>query len=352
MSKGVARTKQKAMEKMGKAEGTIDLQMNQHKEAFGVTYEAMKKLSKDANDLMVIMKNLSVAQAQCAQDIHDLFQTQDQFYNTALKLQDSTRFVDNAREQFDTTLHEDMLEPISLYLGQYKEMKHRLEAYQTRRVDKDRYARDVRKAQEKGKYAELPHAEEKLRLAKQNYTALHDELMQDLPTMQKDKLEFIPLVVSTYVNAYTEYFRSAAKAMAETRAMTDSIDGNRVHGYAHCITPLDESAVKNMAGMEPGAHDSAEPEAAPAPKASKAPAAAAPVAAAAAPPPKPTPAPPKPTPSGPTATANFDFEAQEDNELPFKKGDVLSILTQDGDWWDAELNGAKGMVPANYLTLN
>jgi amphiphysin len=455
VSRGTSRMKQKALERMGKAEGTIDLQMQQHKDRFEETYESIQKLSKDSNDLMIVMKRLSVAQAVVAADIHELFQTQDTFYNTALKLQDSTRFVDDARQLFDDTLHEDMLEPISIYLGQYKEMKHRIDTYDTRRVDQDRYAAEVRKAQEKGKYAELPHKEEKLRAAKANYSALHEELMVDLPAMEKDKIAFIPLVVATYVTAYCEYFRSAAKSMAESRAMIDSLDTQAVHGafsfaslhslspplfrsffsvlffcsplwpqlslpvgflpsvdcfficppfhvlpaphrplssagglltrsvfsrfsgllwiwpyrcrgpptpqprgfvplyligYPHTITPLDESSVKNfqiVGGGEVTAGDSSgEEEDAPKKKEAKSKPAPAPKAA-----PKPK-APPSRGPKGPTATANFDFEAQEDNELPFKKGDTLTILSQDGDWWDAELNGAKGMIPANYVQMN
>lgn len=55
----------------------------------------------------------------------------------------------------------------------------------------------------------------------------------------------------------------------------------------------------------------------------------------------------------PTATALWDFAADNDDELSFNAGSVLSIIAQsDPDWWDAELNGKKGVVPANYLKMD
>jgi len=38
-------------------------------------------------------------------------------------------------------------------------------------------------------------------------------------------------------------------------------------------------------------------------------------------------------------------------DLGFKAGDELKILNQEGEWWDAEKDGKRGIVPANYVDL-
>jgi len=50
------------------------------------------------------------------------------------------------------------------------------------------------------------------------------------------------------------------------------------------------------------------------------------------------------------ATALYDFEAQSPQDLPFRKGDTIRILNNsDKSWWEGELNGRQGLVPANYV---
>jgi len=55
--------------------------------------------------------------------------------------------------------------------------------------------------------------------------------------------------------------------------------------------------------------------------------------------------------SGPRARALFAFSASSEAELSFQAGDILSIISQDGGWWTAELNGRRGFVPSNYVEL-
>lgn len=55
-------------------------------------------------------------------------------------------------------------------------------------------------------------------------------------------------------------------------------------------------------------------------------------------------------PAHPQAKALYDYTGQTDEELSFHEGDLLSIHQKDpGGWWEGELNGRKGWVPANYL---
>lgn len=88
------------------------------------------------------------------------------------------------------------------------------------------------------------------------------------------------------------------------------------------------------------------PAPAPAPTTTSAPTAA-PAAGAAAP------SQSQATSDGPTATAQFDYEAAEDNELSFPEGaKVTNLEFPDDDWWFGHYQGASGLFPANYVTLD
>jgi len=47
----------------------------------------------------------------------------------------------------------------------------------------------------------------------------------------------------------------------------------------------------------------------------------------------------------------YQFDAANDQELSFKTGDILTILSQNGDWWQAGLNGKFGLIPGNYVEI-
>jgi hypothetical protein len=49
--------------------------------------------------------------------------------------------------------------------------------------------------------------------------------------------------------------------------------------------------------------------------------------------------------------ALYDFEAQAPEDLPFKFGDVISVLAEEGEWWKGELNGRTGYFPSNYVRI-
>eukprot|EP01100_Stratorugosa_tubuloviscum_P012323 TRINITY_DN580_c0_g2_i1.p1 TRINITY_DN580_c0_g2~~TRINITY_DN580_c0_g2_i1.p1 ORF type:complete len:1264 (+),score=732.79 TRINITY_DN580_c0_g2_i1:136-3927(+) len=65
--------------------------------------------------------------------------------------------------------------------------------------------------------------------------------------------------------------------------------------------------------------------------------------------PLPSPVKSAPSKAGPKCKALYFYDAQHDDELTFKEGDIISILGKDGDWWTGELRGAKGLFPANYV---
>jgi len=52
----------------------------------------------------------------------------------------------------------------------------------------------------------------------------------------------------------------------------------------------------------------------------------------------------------PKAKASYAYQGQTPDELSFKEGDVIIIHKKDpGGWWEGELNGKRGWIPANYV---
>lgn len=57
-----------------------------------------------------------------------------------------------------------------------------------------------------------------------------------------------------------------------------------------------------------------------------------------------------PQPQKPRCQALFDYPGTNEGELPFSAGDIITIIQKDdAGWWEGELNGVKGWIPANYV---
>ncbi|XP_051751898.1 GRB2-related adapter protein 2b [Ctenopharyngodon idella] len=52
------------------------------------------------------------------------------------------------------------------------------------------------------------------------------------------------------------------------------------------------------------------------------------------------------------ATGKYDFAATAEDELSFRKGDIIKILGTNDDWFKAEINGMEGYVPRNYIKIH
>lgn len=49
--------------------------------------------------------------------------------------------------------------------------------------------------------------------------------------------------------------------------------------------------------------------------------------------------------------ALYPYQAQNEDELSFEKGDVITVLAKEEEaWWRGELNGVSGVFPSNYVS--
>lgn len=51
------------------------------------------------------------------------------------------------------------------------------------------------------------------------------------------------------------------------------------------------------------------------------------------------------------ARGKYEFTASADDELSFRKGDILKILSSQEEWYKAEMNGHEGFIPKNYIEM-
>ncbi|KAL5499898.1 hypothetical protein EMCRGX_G011366 [Ephydatia muelleri] len=60
--------------------------------------------------------------------------------------------------------------------------------------------------------------------------------------------------------------------------------------------------------------------------------------------------PPAPKPQLPLCKALYDYDAFDADELNFKEGDIIEIITEDPTgWWKGRLKGKEGVFPNNYI---
>ena len=45
----------------------------------------------------------------------------------------------------------------------------------------------------------------------------------------------------------------------------------------------------------------------------------------------------------------WDYQAQQEDELSLARGEVVEVMTADGDWWIGAIGDCVGAFPSNYV---
>ena len=50
-----------------------------------------------------------------------------------------------------------------------------------------------------------------------------------------------------------------------------------------------------------------------------------------------------------TCVALYVYMSTVEEDLTFNKGDIITIIKEDGEWWTGTKDGRTGTFPANYV---
>ncbi|KYQ89508.1 SH3 domain-containing protein [Tieghemostelium lacteum] len=365
---GFARTKQQVFQKTGHSDETIDVQYAYDKERIVTTEERMLRIQKNHKKIIDLYKDLANVLSTISTDACDLYDTSDVMYTPAQRLKDlSDKIAANDQAYYDITAT-TFVQPLNDHLGQYTAIKKRGEELATRKIDMDRYKKEVGQLREKatGSNAKVKLAptEEKLRICKEGYDALHEELLRDMPLLFEDKYPLFQYLTAGAVKGQEEFYSSTAREWSYFPPMVQSVNDTLGSSHMEVITPVESSSASvnirdDAVFSESG--DTGKPSKSikekdrnstysPTSSTSSASSTTTPVTLN-----KTTP-PPQPyaPPSGGAkkqAQALYDFNGLDATELSFKAGDRITIHKAEGEWWEGEINGQRGFVPGTYVKL-
>eukprot|EP01100_Stratorugosa_tubuloviscum_P000275 TRINITY_DN1059_c0_g1_i1.p1 TRINITY_DN1059_c0_g1~~TRINITY_DN1059_c0_g1_i1.p1 ORF type:complete len:427 (+),score=249.51 TRINITY_DN1059_c0_g1_i1:198-1478(+) len=412
--KTVARTKHSIATKVGSTPATRDAAFKQEKDIFDDRNKQLKKLEHSFDRYLRVLKDLTTAQADLAENIIQVYDQGSTLYNACTINQRLANNLEGIRVTSDDNLREHAIRPLSDYIQQYSIINKRMTERQRRLTDMDRYAKEVHDLEKKGDSPKLSAAREKYDTMSAAYCDLNDELMQDMQRLQQDRIIFFDPIFANIIDNQMKFFREATTLYGEIESQCRGIDRRGYLSHQFVITPEENSCYKkpitSYVGQRGddyshgGSSSSSSSSSSSTTSSTPAPAFGTPGTAAPGPgynphahagygapaatggygaphggygapaaggygappggynqpapsgygaPQMPVRAAPPPTPQRAVikASALYAFQAQDPQELSFQPNDVLIIHSQQSEWWEAELNGRRGLIPANYVRL-
>ncbi|KAH3757634.1 amphiphysin [Pelomyxa schiedti] len=414
LSVTVGRAAHKAMAAVGKAEVTRDIPYDQAKYLCQQNGKKLKQISVHVEKISELMHTILVVQDEIYNEFEHLYKLDAEGGQALTVYKEAITEVGAARETMHQSYTSEVSTPIKDYLLQYDIMSKRMDELEDRHTDMDRHYDKLIKLTEKtnGTKDNLPKVDAAYKQAKAMHDALHGEVMADFPKLQDDLVPFLTPIIAEFAKATATFWTATSHAYNGLGSTVQHISTGTQHGYPPVITPPDRSMMNFKGGpapitVQPGAECAIEGDMGgstvtvtvthstspnhyggastpggpsnslvvsqpPQKRLSgsmystpgtgtgrAAPVQNTPTATTtqSGPPGRrlpPAPGgcqPPVAPPRGVQARALYTFNAQDPTELSFKKGDVIKIHTKEGDWWEGELNGARGILPANYVAL-
>jgi len=261
-------------------------------------------------------------------------------------------------------------------------MKKRASILNNHRLDMDRFKDSLEKLTEKsaktGSAIGVGEAENKYRVARENYEILLHEMMFDINRLHEALSPFLKPAVGVFMREQGNYAQVYGRVMGALSSAAGYIDLSLFDNYQDAITGESDSAAGPAGVLPPkkGSKKTSQSKlaaysmiapAAPPPErpqlnfstgavpppggaqAGAAPGGAQPSAPAGAP--RPRPPPPARGPAPERCRALYDFAAEDSTELPLRKGDVVNIIKKGQDLWEGECNGRRGLFPGNYVEM-
>jgi len=366
-----SRQTHKVMARMGKAEDTKDPEYEAALSRMFADGKRVKSIAVSTEKLMSMLQANTVV----------LKQVIDEFTTLApdgcgplQELANAMEEVEAARALAEENLRRDLCIPLYRFYRQYKVMKKRSVVLNNHRLDMDRFHDSLEKITEKsaktGNAAGIGEAETKYRTARENYEVLLNEMMVDFGRLHDALAPFLIPAIGVFMREQGQYAQVYGRVMGALAQQVSSIDMSLFDDYSDAITSegdssagpagtlpakkgkktTSQSKLAAFAMVAPGAPPPERPQMNfTQPRAAEPQAGAAASTGGA----RPRPAPPA-RPGAPRAErcrALYDFTAEDNTELPLRKGDVITIIKKGQDWWEGECNGRRGLFPGNYVEM-
>jgi len=395
---------QKVNVKVGRADETVNIAYNQEVERFKHQYDVMKKLLTHLKEYLKALKSLGAAHAGLNEGVGTFYDMASELWALNCKNQENGLLLDKYRMGVDERLDQDLVAPLNKYMAQYKIMKKRMAERENRKNDYDRLRAEVKRLtiNPSEDPSKLQKAQRSCAIAKMSFEELENELMTDLPALHNDRLTFFDPCFATILQVIGGYYKQGDALFTELLGMTAHLNPKSVHTHPMVITDESRTAAKKKKkddlpddlpydtsyggggygqpqgggygqpqgggygqpqgggyGQPPqqqGYYQ--QPQQPPMQQPPQGNFRAFPQNTG---PVQRGPAlrglPPRPGGGGmphqarEQAVALYPFHGESEQELSFQYGDVLNVLSKNGEWWECELNGRHGLIPANYVQL-
>lgn len=360
----------KVMARMGKAEETKDPEYEAAVAKANIEGKKVKSLAASTEKLMSMLQANTVILKQIVDEFTAL---SPNGVGPLQSLATAMEEVEAARALAEENLRRDFCIPLYRFYRQYKVMKKRASVLDNYRVDMDRFHESLEKITEKsqktGNAAGIGDAEAKYRAARETYEVLLNEMMVDFGRLHDALPPFLIPAISVFMREQGQYGQVYGRIMGSLADQVGRIDMTLFDNYTDAITGEGDSAAgpegslpakkgKKTTSQSKLAAYAMPSTGAPPPERPQinfstgaqpsAPADAGAGAGGARPRPPP---PSRPGPHVERCRALYDFTAEDNTELPLRKGDVITIIKKGQDWWEGECNGRRGLFPGNYVEM-
>ncbi|XP_032831779.2 endophilin-A3-like isoform X1 [Petromyzon marinus] len=273
---------------------------------------------------------------------------ESQFGQALVDVGESLKQLSEAKDALDISVKQNFIDPLqSLQDKELREIGHHLKKLEGRRLDFDY------KKKRQGKVAD-----DEIRQAAEKFDESRDVTATSMSNLLESEVEQVSQL-EALVEAQLEYHRQVVDILDDLQSTLQ----DRVVSASARPRQRREFKLQPVVTFD-GPDETEEPVGTPiytptavtattttTSAASEVPPAAAEDAAPASPSPSPgnkTAAPLE----GPCCRALYDFDAENEGELAFREGDVVSLVSQvDDNWFEGAINGRPGFFPVNYVEV-
>jgi len=240
---GFGRKREQLFYKLGKTDKTTDAQLHDMITKFQDLEMKLRKLRDNAGRYIDAMKNLGSMQVNIITDINN-FDDPDNLSNLSKEHIGYLKNVDDARKYAEEALKTIFIVSIDKYLGQYNQLRIRIQSLEKRKIDMDRYSREMKMLMDK-KSDRLTRLERKFKAARDGYLQLHEELVKDIAILMSDTIDFINLLRAHLIQLEDNMGTTTCNASKALLTHVNQLDMEKVMDYPWVITPTEKSFYSN-----------------------------------------------------------------------------------------------------------